>query len=621
MINFLFVESRYIIKNKLNSFSNKLHKVYSLGSKNVFLTELDNKNFIVDNDIFLFFKGFSELNINGIVFSSSSSDFVNRLKEAYLSMDRDFKSLVEKISGVFSILVIDSGCNKTYIANDYFNHNNIYFKSDDISTVVTSDFLLLSNLRDINEKPVIDRNSIALLMRHNCIPAPYTIYENIFKLSVGQFAVLSLGQSIYVDSYTNISEYLNNKKIETKHSEAGLVDVVEESISNAIDFTLGKYKSSPVGAFLSGGVDSSLVCAILSSKVDSLQTYSLGFKDPIYDESALASEMAKSINANHKILYFDSSDILNLVKKLPDIYAEPFADSSQIPTYLMSKFVPSGTLVFSGDGGDEVFGGYNRYLTANKIWSRFKYLPISIRCAFSNIILKYPPIKWDMIFEKLYAVLPQKFHLSQPGDKLHKLACVLPHQTGYDFYRELTSHWKSPEKVVLGATEPPTLLTNKESWPDVDTFEEWMMAMDLQTYVPDDALVKVGMAAKYNNITVNSPFLHKNVVELAFSLPMKYKINNGTGKWVLREILKKYYPDTLLNQPKKGFGIPLDKLLREELKSWASDLLDRDRLKEEGYFDSDVVHNVWQEHLSGKVNNQYMLWNILMFQAWKERYV
>ena len=375
----------------------------------------------------------------------------------------------------------------------------------------------------------------------------------------------------------------------------------------------------PLGALLSGGVDSSAVVALMQAQSTlSVRTFSIGFCERGYNEAVHAKAVAKHLGTDHTELYVTAAEALSVIPKIPEIYDEPFSDSSQIPTFLVSKMARQHvTVALSGDGGDELFGGYNRYVWVRDVWRKVGWLPKSVRTAMARGLTSLSTQGWDRVFATIGPVLPHNLRPPLPGDKLHKLAGILACTSPEDMYRNLVSHWET-ESVVLGASEPTTSLTDHGQLADVPDFTQRMMFLDLVTYLPDDILTKVDRASMAVSLEARVPLLDHRVAEFAWTLPLAMKIQDGQGKWPLRQVLYKYIPKELVERPKMGFGVPIDVWLRGPLRDWAENLLDEARLKREGYFNPVPIRLKWREHLSGKRNWQYHLWDVLMFQAWLE---
>lgn len=448
-------------------------------------------------------------------------------------------------------------------------------------------------------KADIDRNALALFLRHNYVPAPYSIYQNIQKLRQGHYISISVGQEI--DSGESKPYWSMNSIIEKglKNPFAGsdteAIDILESKLSQSISGQM--LADVPLGAFLSGGVDSSVVVALMQQQSQRpVRTFSIGFNEAGFNEAEHAKAVAQHLRTDHTELYVGSDEALAVIPNLPKIFCEPFADSSQIPTFLVSQMARQHvTVALSGDAGDELFGGYNPYQFAPRLWSKISKFPLPLRKLAVQTLSRAP--------------VPEK---------LSKLLNVLDASSREDFYRTLISHWKEPENLVIGAAEPPTQLNIPQAWPETDSFEHWMMAMDAQTYMPDDILVKVDRAAMAHSLETRVPMLDHRVVELAWRMPLSLKIRDGKGKWILREVLYKHVPRELIERPKKGFSIPLASWLRGPLRDWAEPLISEERLQQEGYFYPQKIREAWAEHLSEKRDNSTRLWSILMFQAWFE---
>ena len=467
----------------------------------------------------------------------------------------------------------------------------------------------------------IDRGALALLLRHDCIPAPHAIYRGVFKLRPGHLlrmpadAPREAQPEPYWRYNEAVSAGLGEPLIAT---DAAATDALEAQLGASVGAQM--LSDVPLGAFLSGGIDSSTIVALMQAQSDRpIKTFTIGFSENGYDEAAHAKAVARHLGTEHTELYVHPADALAVIPRLPAIFCEPFGDSSQIPTFLISQLTRREvTVALSGDGGDELFGGYNRYLAARTTWEKAQRLPPLARRAAAGALRVVAPATWDRLFERIKPLLPKRWHLATPGDKAQKLADVLTLSSGQAFFLTHASQWQDPASIVLGAQEPPTLLTTPEAWPHAGNLAQWMMAMDAQTYLPDDILVKVDRAAMANSLETRVPMLDHRVVELAWRVPLRQKIRDGQGKWLLRQVLYRHVPRELVERPKMGFGIPLDSWLRGPLRDWAEALLDESRLRQEGYFQPAAIRQKWKEHLSGRRNWQHQLWTVLMFQAWLE---
>ncbi|MDC4226501.1 MAG: asparagine synthase C-terminal domain-containing protein [Candidatus Manganitrophus sp.] len=370
----------------------------------------------------------------------------------------------------------------------------------------------------------------------------------------------------------------------------------------------------PLGAFLSGGVDSSTVVTLMQAQsARPVKTFTIGFNEAGYNEAVYAKEVARHLGTDHTELYITPEQAMAVIPKLPTLYDEPFSDSSQIPTYLVSELARRHvTVSLSGDGGDELFAGYNRYFLGRGIWNKVGWIPPRLRNKMAQVLTAVSPQAWDRVFN----LFPFKTKHRAPGDKLHKLAEIFGAVSPEVMYTGLVSHWKKPTSIVLGASEPPTHLTNRSQWADLSDFTLQMMYLDTVTYLPDDILVKVDRASMGVSLEGRVPFLDPRIVEFAWQVPLSMKVRGGKGKWLLRQVLHQYVPRELIERPKVGFGIPIDTWLRGPLREWGESLLDERRLKIAGFFKAELIRQKWIEHLSGARNWQYHLWDILMFQAW-----
>jgi len=528
---------------------------------------------------------------------------------------------LKMLIGMFAIALWDKQEQSLILARDRVGEKPLYWGW------AGSTLLFASELKALKEHPafksVVDRRALTLLLRHSYIPAPYSIYEGIEKLMPGHFVRIPLRATV-VEAKNAVSQAYWSMNAAVKQGQANpfngsatdAVDALEKQLGDSIVGQL--IADVPLGAFLSGGVDSSTIVALMQLRsTQPVRTFTIGFDETGYNEADHAAAVARHLKTDHTELYVRAQDALAIIPDLSSIYCEPFADSSQIPTFLVSRMARQHvTVALSGDGGDELFGGYNRYLAVRKIWEPLHRMPTPARRLLTRSLRGLSPARWDQLFDAVRPLLPKRLQLSMPGEKARKLADLLLLTHDYDFYRQLTSHWANPESIIVGASEPMTLAADPAAWLQSDTLEHAMMAMDAQTYMTDDILVKVDRAAMANSLETRVPMLDHRVVELAWKMPLEYKIRDGQGKWLLRQVLYRHVPKELIERPKTGFGVPLDSWLRGPLRDWAEELLEESRLIKEGYFHPGPIRKTWEEHLSGKKNWQYRLWNVLMFQAW-----
>jgi len=397
-------------------------------------------------------------------------------------------------------------------------------------------------------------------------------------------------------------------------------DALAELLTDAVKIRMES--DVPLGVFLSGGLDSSLITALMQRQSgQAVKTFTIGFNEAQYNEAAQAKAVAGFLGTAHTEFYVSAADALAVVPRLTEMYDEPFSDSSQIPTHLVSQLTRNKVKVsLSGDGGDEIFAGYNRYFWVKDIWRNIGWLPYQTRDMFSRMILTLSADRWESVFSRLTSFLPKKAKLRTPGDKMHKLAEVLSARAPYDMYLGLVSHWREPQTLVLNASEPLTMITDVSARiPWLDLTEE-MMYKDSLTYLPDDILVKVDRASMSVGLESRAPYLDHRVAEFAWRLPLGMKMRKNSGKMILRDLLTEYIPAHLVERPKMGFALPIDAWLRGPLKEWAQSLLNEARIRRDGFLNPSLVKVKWSEHLSGKRNWQYLLWDILMFQAWYEKW-
>jgi asparagine synthase (glutamine-hydrolysing) len=481
-------------------------------------------------------------------------------------------------------------------------------------------FLFGSELKALRAHPgwtaQIDRNAVAAFMRHNYIPAPHTVYQGVYKLEPGTTLTLPWQGEPQISRFWNARTIAHDGALSPLDgSDAELTEQLETLLQDAVARRM--IADVPLGAFLSGGVDSSTVVALMQQAgLGKVRTFSIGFDIPGYNEAPYAAAVANHLRTDHTELTVTSGQALDLIPRLPDIYDEPFADSSQIPTYLVSAMTRKHvTVALSGDGGDELFGGYNRYQLTERFWQALSLMPRAMRNAAAAALTTVRPDRWT----SLAAVLPARLRPPQTGDKLHKMAAVLKLDNFDALYRRLVSHWE-PSEVALCAQEPPSIINDEKIAQEFPDPLARMQFLDLVTYLPDDILTKVDRASMAVALEARVPLLDHRVVEFSWRLPRKAKIRNRTTKWILRQVLYRHVPPTLIERPKMGFGIPLGEWLRGPLRDWAETLLNVNRLRDAALLDPKVVRRFWQEHLDGSRNWQYLLWDVLMLEAWRERW-
>lgn len=528
------------------------------------------------------------------------------------------EATLQRVVGMFALAVWDTRKRALTMARDRLGEKPLYYGRQ-------GGLLLFgSELKALKAHPAfqasVNRDALALFMRHNYIPAPYSIYDGISKLPAGTLVTFTAKQQhAKPRPYWRAAEVIEGgMRQQWSGSDTDCVDQLETLLNQAVGQQM--VADVPLGAFLSGGVDSSTVVAIMQSRCPRpVRTFTIGFQDSGYDEAGYAKEVARHLGTDHTELYVTAQDAREVIPRLADIYCEPFADHSQIPTFLVSQMARQDvTVALSGDGGDELFGGYNSYALAQRLWRRLAHLPVGVRRIMARWITRVPPQVYSGLLEPFRLCLPTDIKRNKIGDKLHKGAEVMAAATPTELYHLLISQWSRPADVVLGASELPTIFTDPAQQPSTDQFVHEMMALDMLTYLPDDILCKVDRAAMAVSLETRIPLLDHRVVEFAWRLPMKFKQRDGVGKWVLRQLLYRHVPKELIERPKKGFSMPIDNWLRGPLREWAEELLSESRLRQDGYFNPDPIRRKWEEHLSGHRNWQQHLWNVLMFQAWKE---
>ena len=527
---------------------------------------------------------------------------------------------LERCSGMFALALWDRSDRALWLARDRFGEKPLYYGWN------RGVFLFGSELKALRAFPgfdaPVDRTALGLFLSHNAVPAPFTIHEGICKLLPGHWlkldhAALGRGDLPPPQAYWSASEVARSSMANRySGSEAEATDSLEQLLLS----TVGRQMVAdvPLGAFLSGGIDSSVVVAMMQAQsTRPVRTFSIGFDEENYNEAVHAAAVARHLGTDHTELYVTPEDALAIIPRLPMMYDEPFSDSSQIPTALVAQMARQHvTVALTGDGGDEVFGGYVRYFLAARMWRWLAPVPLPVRKVASAGITAISVGAWDFMHKLVSPVIPAHRRLSVPGDKLHKGAGVLASASAKDLYRGLITQWKPGE--LTGTSAQGSVRFGPPRDGDLPTLVDYMMLEDACHYMPEDNLVKVDRASMACSLETRVPLIDHHVFEFAWRLPLEYKIKSGKGKHLLRQVLYRHVPEALIERPKMGFGVPISDWLRGPLKEWAATLLDPVRLKAEGYLDLEPITRKWNEHQSGNRNWQGHLWSVLMFQAWLE---
>jgi asparagine synthase (glutamine-hydrolysing) len=521
------------------------------------------------------------------------------------------ENCLKKLNGMFAFALWDSVEKQLFLARDRMGEKPLYYgRSGDA-------FLFGSELKALAAHPHwqgdINRDALASFMRYNHVPGPQSIYKNIYKLQPAHYVVISQkGQQISDPRcYWSLGEVAHSG-MAAGSAQLASSDVLENELDSLLRDAVGLRMLSdvPLGAFLSGGYDSTMIVAQMQAQSSRpVKTFSIGNENAEMDEAKHAAAISRYLGTDHTELYVTADDALSVIPKLPQIYDEPFADSSQIPTFLVSQLARREvTVALSGDGGDELFAGYNRHVVGPRVWRNTRRIPQFMRHFLGQQLDRW--LEGQGGAQLHY--LPSR--LQRPGLslKLSKLAAAMDAQHGLAFYDRLRAHWKE-DNFVLGSSLnlPYSTLGN------VGLLEQ-MLYQDMQTYLPDDILTKVDRASMAVSLEARVPFLDHRLVEFSWRVPSEFKVREGRGKWLLRQVLERYIPRELMERPKQGFGVPIAEWLRGPLRDWAESLLNESRIRQEGFINAKLVRDVWRNHLAGRGNREHDLWCVLMFQSWLE---
>ncbi|HEV7763868.1 MAG TPA: asparagine synthase (glutamine-hydrolyzing) [Thermoanaerobaculia bacterium] len=516
------------------------------------------------------------------------------------------EAALQRFIGMFAIAIWDRDTQRLLLIRDRMGVKPLYYG------LVGNAFLYASELKALRRHPrfegKIDRGAVQLYLRYMYVPAPLSIYEGIFKLMPGTMLTFDPAtRAIATTTYWSVRDAATRGAANRfRGSEEEASQELETLLRDAV--RLRMVSDVPLGVFLSGGVDSSLIAALMQAQSSiPVRTFAIGFSHADYDEARFAAQVARHLGTDHTELYVTEEDVVNVIPMLPSMYDEPFADSSQIPTHLVAKLARQHvTVALSGDGGDELFGGYTRYFLGQKLFHRLAALPRAMRPMLGHLLTSLSPRTWDRI---LAPVMRQP----RPGERVHKVARVLEANDSDAMYFELVSHWSN---VVIGAEEKESPLTDRSAWPPLEDPIERMMYFDQLSYLPDDILTKVDRASMAVSLEAREPLLDHRLVEFAWTLPLSMKVRNAKGKHVLRRVLDRYVPRPLIDRPKMGFGMPLETWLRGRLRDWAESLLDVSTMRAQGLLDPAPIREKWEEHVAGRGEWKHHLWAVLMLQAW-----
>ncbi|NKB75741.1 MAG: asparagine synthase (glutamine-hydrolyzing) [Gammaproteobacteria bacterium] len=523
-----------------------------------------------------------------------------------------FHGAVSRLEGMFAILCFDQKQKVLHLARDRLGEKPLYFGCHENRMLFASELKAMHGVFDV--KPDVNLQSLTLFLRHGYVPGPQSIYQNIFKLPPGTMLDIDVkGVRRYIENPALLLSAMtaywklpvhkasdSGRKMNQVDFEVQLQGVVERQMRSDVD----------LGAFLSGGVDSSTIVALMQrSSSEQVRTFSIGFEDENFNEAPYAKAVAEHLNTDHHEQIVSAKEVMDIIPDLAQIYDEPFGDSSQLPTILVSRMAREHvTVCLSGDGGDELFGGYERYYWAEKVWRCCGWMSQTSRGIVASLL--------KLIAAADSQVLPNG--IRQHLGKIQRLAALLPESDRQQFYRGLISSHCNPSRFVLGGSEPEYALTRPAL--SGEPYLHQMMFLDLHNYLPDDILTKVDRASMYSSLELRAPLLDHHIVETAWQLRSDNGDYQTHSKVALRTILYQLVPKSLIERPKKGFAIPLRNWLRGPLRQWAEGHINPSRIKHDGFLDSDRVMSVWNDFQNGKPGAEHFLWNVLMFQLWYENW-
>lgn len=525
---------------------------------------------------------------------------------------------VRRLAGMFAMALWDTSERALYLVRDRAGIKPLYYAEHNGQLLFGSELRAL--IAWLGTVPPLSRTGLLEYLRLGYVPGPFSIFDGVKKLppaTILKFSNGRLDQPVLYWSLVSVIE----QPVDESLSETAMLAALDAQLRRAVARHM--VSDVPLGAFLSGGIDSSTVVALMQAQSSRpVRTFSIGFRESEYNEAHHAAAVAKSLGTDHTELYLTDADAREVIPALPDIYDEPFADTSQIPTFLVSRLARQHvTVALSGDGGDELFAGYNRYLFVANFWERLCWLPLATRRMLARLLGSVSPQQWDVAFKTLGAVLPGRLRAALPGQKMHKVVAILEADSLLALYRRIISQWGTPELILTyGAADGSDV--EADLFPPLTGARHpvvQQMYWDMQTYLVDDLLTKVDRASMARGLEARVPFLDHSVIEFAWRIPLSMKLKDGVGKWILKRLLHQYVPEQIVDRPKMGFGVPVDQWLRGPLRDWAHDRLTPAAIRRHGLLNPELVANTWDEHARGVTDRGGALWTVLMLHMWLER--
>ena len=532
---------------------------------------------------------------------------------------KGLRKTLEESTGMFAFALWDISQKNLTLAIDRMGEKPLYYSIQNRKFTFSSELKGITSIKSFTSD--INLNSVNEYLKFGYINAPNTIYNRISKLTPGEILVVSDNNSksfsLKLQKYWSFLDIYDTKKLNQKNlGFSASLDELDNLVTSSIQKQM--VADVPLGCFLSSGIDSSIVAAVMQkNSIEPINTFTIGFNNPDYNEAQNAKQIASFLGTNHCESYLGRNDLVESIPILGNIYDEPFADSSQIPTYLVSKLASKSVkVVLTGDAGDELFGGYNRHFKLSTLNWVLKNIPLNLRSRFKYILSILPFGILNKIIVFFNSVIPSKISVSQPKDKVHKLVSLLDSSDIREAYDRILSYFYEPAHILLSNELKHNNMFEPLNLDKREDHSEWIMACDTISYLPGNILTKVDRCSMSVSLESRVPFLDPEIVDFAWRIPLRHKINNGQGKFILRKLLNKYLPNGLIEKQKKGFGLPINSLLKSELKDWSLSLLCKDAIEQTGFLNSDVINILVDSYFKGSTENSHQIWNLLMFQNW-----